>query len=139
MVSPMSKGGLTPKQEKFAQVYVETGNASEAYRQAYSVKPGTKESSINVNASKLLADAKVSQRVAALQQKHEKRHEITVDKIRDYLIEDRQFARECKTPVAAVSASMGLAKLYGHLTEKVEHNVTADLAAILLERRKRVE
>ena len=27
--------GLTPKQEKFAQVYVETGNASEAYRAAY--------------------------------------------------------------------------------------------------------
>ena len=35
---------LTPKQEKFAQVYVETSNASEAYRQAYDalkMKPET--------------------------------------------------------------------------------------------------
>ncbi|EPZ98572.1 terminase small subunit, partial [Glaesserella parasuis] len=31
-----SKGrGLTPKQEKFCQLYIELGNASEAYRQAY--------------------------------------------------------------------------------------------------------
>ena len=29
---------LTPKQEKFAQVYVECGNASEAYRQAYNAE-----------------------------------------------------------------------------------------------------
>jgi len=29
---------LTPKQEKFAQLYVEIGNASEAYRQAYDSK-----------------------------------------------------------------------------------------------------
>ena len=28
---------LTPKQEKFCQVFIETGNASEAYRQAYAV------------------------------------------------------------------------------------------------------
>ena len=26
---------MTPKQEKFCQLYVELGNASEAYRQAY--------------------------------------------------------------------------------------------------------
>ena len=28
-------GNLTPKQEKFCQKYIEMGNASEAYRQAY--------------------------------------------------------------------------------------------------------
>lgn len=27
--------GLTPKQEKFCQLYIELGNASEAYRQSY--------------------------------------------------------------------------------------------------------
>ncbi|MGU9998175.1 terminase small subunit, partial [Bordetella avium] len=35
---------LTPKQEAFALAYVETGNASEAYRRAYSaerMKPET--------------------------------------------------------------------------------------------------
>lgn len=55
---------LKPKQEKFAQIYVETGNASEAYRKAYNSK--AKPESVNVNASKLLADTKVSLRVRQL-------------------------------------------------------------------------
>ena len=33
---------LTPKQEAFACAYVETGNASEAYRRAYDVAPDCK-------------------------------------------------------------------------------------------------
>ena len=111
---------LTPKQEAFAQAYIETGNASEAYRRAFNVRPNTKPESINVNASKTLADAKVSQRVAELKAEHAKRHEMTVDDIRQMLLEDRTFAREMETPAAAVSATMGLAKLYGHLRDKVE-------------------
>ena len=38
------KAKLTPKQEKFCHIYLETGNASEAYRTAYStdrMKPAT--------------------------------------------------------------------------------------------------
>lgn len=37
-------GQLTPKQETFCLAYIETGNASEAYRQAYdaeNMKPDT--------------------------------------------------------------------------------------------------
>ena len=63
---------LTPKQEKFAQVYVQTGNASEAYRQAYDVG-GMKSDSINVNASKQLNNAKIALRVKELQSEIEKR------------------------------------------------------------------
>lgn len=73
--------GLSPKQEAFARAYVETLSGAAAYRKAYNVRPGTKDSSIHVNASKLLADAKVAQRVAELQQAAAKRHDITVDKI----------------------------------------------------------
>jgi len=62
---------LKPKQEKFAQLYVELGNASEAYRQAYSSK--AKAESVNVNASKLLADAKVSLRVQQLRDELEEK------------------------------------------------------------------
>ncbi len=112
---------MTPKQEAFAQAYIETGNASEAYRRAYNAKK-MKPESINVNACKLLADAKVSQRVAELKAEHARRHEVTVDDIRQMLLEDRTFAREKENPAAAVSATMGLAKLYGHLRDKVEHS-----------------
>ena len=55
---------LTPKQERFAQLYVEMGNASEAYRQAYDTS--AKAESVHVNASKQLSDAGVSLRVQEL-------------------------------------------------------------------------
>lgn len=111
---------MTPKQEKFCQLYVELGNASEAYRQAYDaskMQPPT----INVKACQMLAQDKISVRVAELKAQHAERHDMTVDDIATMLKEDRDFARQCETPAAAVSATMGLAKLYGHLRDKVEH------------------
>ena len=36
------------------------------------------------------------------------------------LREDRDFARKHAKPSACVAATMGLAKLYGHLTDKTE-------------------
>lgn len=111
---------LTIKREKFCQAYVETGNASEAYRRAFNAGK-MKPESITVNASKLLADANVALRVEELKATHAERHGVTVDDIAAMLHEDREFARRCATPAAAVSATMGLAKLYGHLREKVEH------------------
>lgn len=60
--------------------------------------------------------------VDELKAAHAERHEITVDCLRDMLLEDREFARSCGTAAAAVSATMGLAKLYGKLSDKVEHS-----------------
>jgi phage terminase small subunit len=74
----MKPSKLTPKQEAFAKAYIETGNASEAYRRAgYSTKQSAK--AINENASKLLT--KVQPRVKELQTATAKRHEVTVDRI----------------------------------------------------------
>lgn len=72
---------LTPKQEKFAQLYVELGNASEAYRRAYDVREGTKDSSINEQSSKLLNDLKISSRVDELKKELAERNRITKDDI----------------------------------------------------------
>ena len=54
---------LTPKQERFAQLYVELGNASEAYKGSYEVRESTKPTSINVSASKLMADPNITLRI----------------------------------------------------------------------------
>ena len=110
---------LTPKREKFVQAYIETGNASEAYRRALNAEK-MKPEVIHVKASELLADGKVKVRVDELKAEHAERHNVTVDDIREMLLEDRKFAREMETPAAAVTATMGLAKLYGHLRDKVE-------------------
>ena len=122
---------LTPKQESFCLSYIETGNASEAYRRSYNAG-NMKPESINVNASKLLADTKIAQRIDELKTAHVERHNVTVDTIREMLLEDRQFARELETPSAAVSATMGMAKLYGLLTDKTEHS--GQLAVTKIER-----
>jgi len=70
-------GKLTPKQNKFAEEYVNTGNASEAYRRAYDVSPDTKLETINVNASKLLSDTNISLRVKELKTKEAEAFQIT--------------------------------------------------------------
>ena len=70
---------MTPKQERFVCLYVETGNASEAYRQAYNAGK-MKAESINRKAKELLDNGKIAARIAKLQATHRKRHEITVDK-----------------------------------------------------------
>lgn len=72
--------GLTPKQEAFARAYLETANASAAYRKAYDAS-GMQDSSVYVEASKMLASPKISLRIAALQEATAKRHNVTVDKI----------------------------------------------------------
>jgi phage terminase small subunit len=71
---------LTPKQEAFAQAYIETGNASEAYRRAYSAK-NFSDNALAVQASKTLKHPKVALRIEQLQAHHQKRHEVTVDRI----------------------------------------------------------
>lgn len=76
----MSK--LTPKQEKFCLKYIETGNASEAYRLVYSTKK-MKPETVNRNAKALLDNSKISTRLEQLKANQLKRHEVTVDRIID--------------------------------------------------------
>lgn len=109
---------LTPKQEAFAQAYVETGNASEAYRRAYDAE-NMKPTTIMVKACHTLALDKIRARVGQLQGEAFERHEMTMDAIAGMLMEDRDFAHTMGAPSAAVSASNGLAKLFGYGAENV--------------------
>lgn len=114
---------LTAKQEAFARAYVETGNASEAYRQAYSVKANTKPDTVWANASRVLADSKVTARVAELQSQAAERTMVTVESLTVKLEEARLHAlKDEKGASAAVSAIMGMAKLHGLLIDKQDHS-----------------
>ncbi|PHS69126.1 MAG: terminase [Methylophaga sp.] len=77
---------LTIKQENFCLKYIECGNASEAYRFAYSVKK-MKDETIHEASSRLIADYKVSTRVKDLQEENKKRSDITTDQKKDWLKE----------------------------------------------------
>ena len=103
---------LTPKQEAFCQKYIETGNASEAYRQAYDagrMKPST----VNVKACELLGSGKVAERVAELRGKVEAVHGVTVASLIAELEEARQVAKKREQGAAMAQATMGKAKLAG--------------------------
>lgn len=118
---------LTLNQEAFCQAYIENkGNASEAYRTAYATGK-MKPESIHVNASKLLADAKVALRISELQQEHRNKHDVTVSGLLEELEEARQKALSAETPQAsaAVAATMGKARLTG--LDKVLIDLTADV------------
>ena len=111
---------LTLKQEAFALAYVETGNASEAYRRCYDVKPDAKPEGIWVRACESLKNGKVAVRVLQLKEHHAKRHDITVDSLTDMLVDDRELARKVEEPKAAIDAVMAIAKLHGKIIDKVE-------------------
>lgn len=70
------------------------------------------------NAGRLNANERVLARVAELQARVAERVVITAADIATQLDEDRQFARECAVPAAAVSATMGKAKVLGLIVDK---------------------
>lgn len=74
------KGKLTIKQENFCNYYVETGNASEAYRRAYSCAK-MKDESVNRKAIELLNYGKITARVAELQEEQKAKSDITKEEI----------------------------------------------------------
>lgn len=57
---------LTDKQERFATLFVELGNQSAAYRQAYNVGPNTTFHTIQVESSRLAAEPDIADRIRQL-------------------------------------------------------------------------
>ena len=51
---------------------------------------------------------------------HQQRHQITIDSLSNQLDEDRDFARQNGHSAAAVSATMGKARLFGLLRDRSE-------------------
>lgn len=75
---------LSVKQENFCNYYLECGNASEAYRCAYSCS-NMKDESINRKAVELLNNGNVATRVRELQEEQKNKSDITKEKILDEL------------------------------------------------------
>lgn len=110
----MAELKLTPKQENFCQLFIELGNASEAYRQAYDAD-SMNENTVNREAKRLLDNPKIATRLELIRKEHQTRHNLTVDDLLQELEEARKAAFEGdRVQVsAAVAATMGKAKLLG--------------------------
>lgn len=103
---------LTIKQEAFCQKYVETGNASEAYRHAYAAEK-MKPAVIHVKASELLGNGKVAVRVSELREPIAAVHGVTVSSLIAELEEARQVGKERGQASAMAQATLGKARLAG--------------------------
>lgn len=75
---------LSVKQENFCNYYIECGNASEAYRRAYSCS-NMKDESINRKAIELLNNGKITARVKGLQEELKKKSDITKEEVLNML------------------------------------------------------
>ena len=71
---------LTVKQENFCNYYIESGNASEAYRRAYSCE-NMKDETVNRKAVELMNNGMVMARVKVLQEEQKEKSDITKERI----------------------------------------------------------
>lgn len=113
---------LTPKQTEFCRVYMETGNATEAYRQAYDAD----NMSIGVirnEASKLLKNRDITIMLQNASNIAMAKAVITREDLIAELEEARIAALSAETPQAgaATSATMGKAKLLGMDKVIIDH------------------
>lgn len=92
-VTKVSSIILTPKQHKFCLKYVESGNASLAYREVYDCS-GSKPSTVSRKAKELLDNGKITAKINELCNMHQQRHQVTIDSLSNQLDEDRDFARQ---------------------------------------------
>lgn len=121
---PKGSSNLTPKQQKFINAYLATGNASQSYRKVYNAK-GMTDNAVAVEAHKLINHPKVSQILLSTQKRVAERAEITamdlvkeLEEIQKLAIADGQYG-------PAVAASGLKAKILGKITNRtaVEGNV----------------
>lgn len=109
------------RHERFAQELVK-GQTLEAAFAAAGYAPSRK------NAQRLRTNEGVATRVAELQGKAAARVAITAADIAAQLDEDRTFARRHKQSAAAVSATMGKAKVLGLIFE--QHKLSFDFSRL---------
>lgn len=80
----MADDSLNDKQLKFCTEYAKHGNANEAYAKAY---PGTKRSSVEASAYRMLANAGIKEKVNQLRAETKANSKITREKIAKELAE----------------------------------------------------
>jgi len=101
------------RHEAFAQAIAKGQTSDQAYQTAgFSANRG--------NATRLKAKESVSQRVDELLSKAAERTLVTIDSVTSELEEARALALATKQSAAAVTASMGKAKLHKLLIERAE-------------------
>ncbi|MGX5660007.1 terminase small subunit [Castellaniella ginsengisoli] len=111
---------LTQKQESFCLAYIETGNASEAYRRSYSAG-GMKPETVNRKAKALLDDGKIAARLQDLRRPAVEAAQMTLESHLARLAFLSKKAERARQYSAAITAETNRGRAAGFYTEKVDH------------------
>ena len=115
----MKTYNLTPKQETFCLAYLETGNATEAYRRAYSPKTKS-DTSLWRMAKAVMDNIKVKSRIAELREPAANCAKVTLTEHINTLQRLRDLAEKEAKFDAAIKAEMAIGKVSGLYTEKLD-------------------
>lgn len=130
----MSKS-LTPKQVRFANLVIAGRGLSDAYRGAYDVS-GMAPESVHVEASKLAQHPEVALRIQAGRLEAANDSKVTLTELVGKLRQAYATAEENGNAAAMTSATVGLARVTGFLSDKppeqgVAEVDTTDTAALV--------
>ena len=115
---------LTAKQEAFVQNLIQGMNQADAYRSAYNCKNMT-DNSIYVNASKLVSDAKVAQRLKELREQLAKPSIMSAQERLEWLTQLIMSNDESTTDKLRAADIMN--KMQGEYVQKVEADVKSEV------------
>lgn len=121
---------LTQKQEAFCLAYIETGNASEAYRRVYdatNMAPAT----VNRKARDLMANARIATRMRELRQPAVENAQMTLELHLAKLAELRDAALRARKYGPAIQAEIARGKAAGLSNEKPELTLEAIIFAAI--------
>lgn len=110
---------LTQKQENFCLSYIETGNASEAYRRAYDAE-NMKEATVNNKSHVLLKNGDITARLSELRAPVVAKAQITLEQHLIDLKRLRDLAEASEKFGPAVQAEMARGKASGLYVDKTE-------------------
>lgn len=127
---------LTEKQERFCLAYIETGNASESYRRAYSCER-SKQETINRTAKELIDRPKIAARIAEVRAPAVKNAQVSLEQHLNDLKRLRDLAEASEKYGPAIAAEIARGKASGLYVDNVNLNVTDALAERLARAKSR--
>lgn len=107
---------LTAKQAAFVREFLVDRNATQA-----AIRAGYSEQTAYSIGHENLSKPEITQAIADAEKRLQAKAEMTVERVAQMLLDDRQMARELGQPSAAVTAAMGVAKLYGLIIDKSQN------------------
>ena len=111
---------LTPKQENFCLAYLETGNASEAYRRAYDAG-GMVPESVNRKAKEVMDNVKIAARLEELRAPVREKALLTLESHLARLDELSRKAEEAEQFAPAITAETNRGKAAGLYVDRLDH------------------